>query len=131
MFSLYFNFIFLNIYVIPLYILFFITFTLIHLNRRVENISKNIRVVDLSYTLLSFKILFILILPLLLIIFLNFLSFRSTEQLFFFSDCLNFFFYQKFFSFLFFVFLLKNVIISNSLIFKTSQNYYSEILLSI
>ena len=84
MFSLSFNFIFLNIYAIPLYILLFITFILIHLNRRIENISKNIRVIDLSYTLLSFKILFILILPLLLIIFLNFLSFRSTEQLFFF-----------------------------------------------
>ena len=104
MFSLSFNFIFLNIYAIPLYILLFITFILIHLNRRIENISKNIRVIDLSYTLLSFKILFILILPLLLIIFLNFLSFRSTEQLFFFSDCLNFFFYQKFFFFYFLYF---------------------------
>ena len=131
MLNLYFNFTFLNIYVIPIYTLFFLTFILIHLNRRILNISKSVRVSSSSYSIISFKLLWYTSIPLLMIIVLNFLSFRSCEHLFFYSDCLNFYFYQKFFLLLFVIFLLKNIIIANSLVFKTSQNYYSEIIIAI
>lgn len=131
MFNFYFDLTFLNVFAIPLYVLFFITFFLIHVNRKVVNISKNVKIFSSSYSLVSFKNLYFLIIPFILLLFLNFLSFRSFENIFFYSECSNFYFYQKFFFFLFLLFFFKSYLIANALVFKSSQNYFSEIIISI
>ena len=76
MYEIYFNFSIFNLFVVPFYLLIILSFIVIHLSKKSLNISKDLKINFLNYNIYSYKSYFIIIIPILLILFFNYYLFR-------------------------------------------------------